>query len=131
MESVIQSIADKLQEAAIKGFFFFFSKLLFFFNSIFFHSGGSQTTLRRVEFIETCNKILIFDDVSSKQLSLLFSLFDPMKRFYSVEQKFFLKHILYNYQHRNSMRYVEFIACLKVLDNPEDSPYDKLKMVIT
>ena len=35
----------------------------------------------------------------------------------------------YIHSHRNNVRFVELIAALKILDMPEQSVYDKLKMV--
>ena len=68
---------------------------------------GSETSLRRIDFINACQEITYFDEITSKQLSLLYSLFDPMKR--------------------NVMRFVEFIGLLTVLDMPELLPEDKIR----
>lgn len=72
---------------------------------------GSETSLRRIDFIEACQEISYFEEVTPKQLSLLYSLFDPMKR--------------------NVMRFVEFIGLLTVLDMPELLPEDKLRRLWT
>jgi hypothetical protein len=68
---------------------------------------GSETSLNRIEFIQACSLIHYFEGVSEKQLSQLFSIFDSMKK--------------------NSMRFVEFILLLVVLDNPEEEPIPKLQ----
>jgi len=59
-------------------------------------SHGSETSLSRIE------------EISPKQMSSLYSLFDPMKH--------------------NVMRFVEIISALTVLDKPEKLPQDKLKV---
>jgi hypothetical protein len=87
MRKAIRSIAKALRAAAMQN--------------------GSETSLRRMDFINACQNITYFEEVSAKQLSLLYSLFDPMKR--------------------NVMRYVEFIGLLTVLDMPEKLPEDKLQ----
>lgn len=71
--------------------------------------GGSETSVSRVQFINCCNHNSFFDDSTRKQWSIMFSLFDPMKK--------------------NSMRFVEFIAALKLLDEPEQSAAEKLAML--
>lgn len=91
MRKAIRKIAKALRAAAMRN--------------------GSETSLRRIDFIEACQDISYFDEVTPKQLSLLYSLFDPMKR--------------------NVMRYVEFIGLLTALDMPELLPEDKLKRLWT
>jgi hypothetical protein len=87
MRKAIRSIAKSLRAAAMRN--------------------GSETSMRRIDFIQACQDISFFEEVTSKQLSLLYSLFDPMKR--------------------NVMRFVEFIGMLTALDMPELLPEDKLK----
>eukprot|EP01032_Pedospumella_encystans_P022485 gene22485-25478_t len=87
MRKAIRSIAKALRAAAMRN--------------------GSETSLRRIDFINACQDISYFDEVTSKQLSLLYSLFDPMKR--------------------NVMRYVEFVGLLTVLDMPEQMPDAKIR----
>lgn len=87
MRKAIRSIAKSLRAAAMRN--------------------GSETSLRRIDFINACQEIVYFDEVSPKQLSLLYSLFDPMKR--------------------NVMRFVEFVGLLTVLDMPELLPEEKLR----
>jgi hypothetical protein len=89
MRKAIRSIAKALRAAAMRN--------------------GSETSLRRIDFIQACQDISFFEEVTPKQLSLLYSLFDPMKR--------------------NVMRFVEFIGMLTALDMPELFPEDKLRVL--
>jgi len=87
MRKAIRSIAKALRAAAMRN--------------------GSETSLRRIDFINACQEISYFEEVTPKQLSLLYSLFDPMKR--------------------NVMRFVEFVGLLTVLDSPEQLPEEKIR----
>ena len=87
MEFALAKIANEMQAQALRS--------------------GSETMINRVDFISTCRSIHFFEDVSSKQLSIIYSVFDPMKR--------------------NAMRFVELISCLTLLDNIEHTACEKLK----
>jgi hypothetical protein len=87
MRKAIRSIAKHLRAAAMRN--------------------GSETSLRRIDFINACQEISFFDEVAPKQISLLYSLFDPMKR--------------------NVMRFVEFVGLLTALDMPELLPEEKIR----
>jgi hypothetical protein len=91
MSDAVQKIAQMLKQVAVKN--------------------GSETSLKRIEFIQACSLIHYFEGVSEKQLSQLFSIFDPMKK--------------------NSMRFVEFILLLTILDRPEMEPIPKLQNLWT
>lgn len=51
----------------------------FMYIHIFVSLGGSQTSLKRVSFIEACKSISILDELSTKQFSIMYSILDPMK----------------------------------------------------
>lgn len=87
MDYAIMNIGRELQTQAIKT--------------------GSETSINRVDFISTCGKNPHLKDASTKQLSILYSCFDPLKK--------------------NALRFVEFMATLKVLDNPSQDVLDKLR----
>ena len=87
MHDVIRSIAKTLRDAALRS--------------------GSETSLRRIDFIKACQSMPCFTDTTAKQLSVLYSLFDPMKK--------------------DSMRFVELLGLMTILDNPTDLPYDKVR----
>jgi len=87
MKEAIRSIAKSLRRSAMRN--------------------GSETSMRRIDFIQACQHISYFEEVTPKQLSLLYSLFDPMKK--------------------NSMRFVELVGLLAVLDCPDQLPYEKLQ----
>lgn len=71
--------------------------------------GGSETSMRRADFVLACSRISFFEDISSKQISQLYSLFDPDRK--------------------NSMRYVEILLMFVVLDRPQDSIFQKVRML--
>eukprot|EP01038_Epipyxis_sp_PR26KG_P006719 gene6719-9212_t len=87
MAYAIFDIAEKLQQCSL--------------------TNGSQTTLSRIDFLQLCQKVGYFSDIPEKNLSLLYSVFDPMKH--------------------NNFRYIEFINLLILLNKPEKSTYNKLK----
>jgi len=87
MFTAIQKIGDAMHQAALKN--------------------GSETALKRIHFVQACQVISFFEDVSSRQVSQLYSLFDPMKR--------------------DMMRYVEFLLLLHVLDHPEHDALSKIR----
>jgi len=86
MQQAIRVIAKTLRKAAMRN--------------------GSETSMRRIDFIQACEDISYFEEVSPKQLSVLYSLFDPMKK--------------------NNVRYVEIVGLLTALDLPSQLPYEKL-----
>lgn len=67
---------------------------------------GTPTSLNRLEFIAILHKTKYFEATTQKSLSLLFSVFDPTKR--------------------NSIRFVELISGLAVLDIPMETTLEKL-----
>lgn len=67
---------------------------------------GTPTSLRRSEFITCASKIPQLDGFSLKQLSLIYSSFDPYRK--------------------NVMRFVEFILSLAVLDQPKAPTITKI-----
>lgn len=67
---------------------------------------GTPTSLNRLDFIHVLSKNKYFELMSKKAISLTFSVFDPLKR--------------------NSIRFVELIASLAVLDTPLDTAMQKL-----
>lgn len=87
MKSAIKLMARTLKEAALKG--------------------GSETSMSRVDFIQACKAMVQFEDVSSKQISHLYSMFDPMKK--------------------NTMRFVEIIGLLAALNKKDQPAIQKLK----
>jgi hypothetical protein len=87
MSDAIDKIASTLKQVAI--------------------NNGSETSLNRLQFISTCSLISYFDGISEKQLSQLFSLFDPMKK--------------------NSIRFIEVLLPLIALDCPEAEPILKIQ----
>lgn len=86
-ESVISDLLSRLRATATKN--------------------GSQTSMSRADFIKTCNKIPCFEENTPKQLSLLYSIFDPMKK--------------------NCMRFAELGTALMILDNPSQPTDEKLR----
>ncbi len=68
---------------------------------------GNRTTLPRMEFIEVMHSIQLFEHVQPKQISLLFSVFDPAKH--------------------NIIRFVDWLVAFSVLDSPNDSAVKKLR----
>lgn len=87
MTDAIEKIAVALQQTAI--------------------NNGSQTSLKRIEFLQAAVLMTYFEGISEKQLSQLYSIFDPMKK--------------------NSMRVIDFILTLLILDSPEALPIPKLQ----
>ncbi|RYD91697.1 MAG: hypothetical protein EOP50_13860, partial [Sphingobacteriales bacterium] len=69
--------------------------------------GGSETALHRADFVQACGRITFFEDVSARQVSQLYSLFDPAKK--------------------NRVRFAELLLMLLALDRPEDAVYLKLQ----
>lgn len=87
MSEVVDKIARFWQQVALKA--------------------GSETSLHRADFVQACGRISFFEDVSGKQMSQLYSLFDPAKK--------------------NSMRFVEILLMFVVLDNPEENIFQKVR----
>ena len=85
VESAIAGIAETLQSAALKGticslrYIYFQDILSYIVMYVCMYVGGSQTSLKRANFIEACSNIHILEELSSKQLSIMFSTLDPMK----------------------------------------------------
>lgn len=67
---------------------------------------GAPTMIRRADFIKTLSKTKYFENVPAKELSVLFSVYDPLKR--------------------NIVRFVEIIAALTSLNNPLATGTEKL-----
>lgn len=70
---------------------------------------GTSSSFTRAEFIAAMTKQKHFEVVVHKQLGLLFSVFDPLKK--------------------NIIKFYEFIVLFAILDNPQDSVWDKLGTV--
>ena len=70
---------------------------------------GNTTVYRRVDFICVLEKHNYFKHTPAKQISLIFTLFDPFKT--------------------DKVRFADFIAALTVLDKPSDSAIDKFSSV--
>ena len=87
MDIVIYRLADALQETALRR--------------------GSETTISRVDFIDVCKSTKTFDDSANRLMSIMYSIFDPMKK--------------------NDMRFVELIASLIILDKAGDTAEAKLE----
>lgn len=67
---------------------------------------GTPTMIKRSDFVKTMNKVKHFEDAPVKELSLLFSIFDILKK--------------------HTIRYVELLVGLYVFDNPKDAAIEKL-----
>lgn len=72
-------------------------------------TGGSETSLRRADFVTATAKHTLFEDVSSRQMSQLYSTFDPNKK--------------------NLVRYVELLLRWRVLAVPEMHLLEKLQLL--
>lgn len=75
----------------------------------YFQYYSKNSTLKRIDFIKLCSKNFYFEDVNSKLMSQLYSLYDPMKK--------------------NSMRYIEILLSLLVLDCPNLNILKKLYII--
>jgi hypothetical protein len=70
---------------------------------------GQPTMLPRIQFIKTMGTISYFEHVQPKQLSLLYSVFDPMKK--------------------NYFRFIDFLIGFTLLENEKDDAVTKLSKV--
>lgn len=67
---------------------------------------GTPSSISRVDFLNILSKMSYFETAGEKQLSLLFSVFDPIKK--------------------NSIHFADLIVSFAVLDHPLDSAIEKL-----
>jgi hypothetical protein len=70
---------------------------------------GQPSVLNRLDFLDALSKINIYEHAPMKQMSLIFSVFDPLKK--------------------NYIRYADFLSALTVLDRPADSAIEKLSQI--
>ena len=70
---------------------------------------GQSTILQRVDFLNAITKIMYFEHIPITQLSLFFSVFDPMKK--------------------NFVRFADILTCFAILDRPSDTAIEKAATV--
>jgi len=70
---------------------------------------GQPTVLPRMHFIKVMHQISFFEHVQPKQISLLYSVYDPLKK--------------------NTFRYVEFLVAFTLLDSEMDTAIQKLSKI--